>query len=238
MPGKIPWTRVLAEGAVIVVSILLAFSIDAWWEGRGESQRAEDYLTRLHADLVQDTASISYLLAGLARKNAALLSLQAATQRGVDQADFASAMLQAEQYGWGQFQFNGTTFEDLRSTGNLRLIADDELRARLVDYYEAWRLEQARIAHRRSDLPATVYRLLPIEFGVADSLTVTVDENQALDLRELGAVKADDLMDAAREPSFQRDIVHELNYTGFARTALLRLHQRALRVLILVEDAL
>ena len=39
MPIKgqpIPWPRILAEGAAIVVSILLAFAIDAAWQHRGE----------------------------------------------------------------------------------------------------------------------------------------------------------------------------------------------------------
>jgi len=34
---KIPWPRVLVEGAVIVGSILLAFGIEAWWDDRGEA---------------------------------------------------------------------------------------------------------------------------------------------------------------------------------------------------------
>jgi len=33
---QIPWLRVLVEGAVIVGSILLAFGLQAWWEGRQE----------------------------------------------------------------------------------------------------------------------------------------------------------------------------------------------------------
>ncbi len=32
----IDWPRLLAEGAAIVVSILLAFGIDAWWDDRQE----------------------------------------------------------------------------------------------------------------------------------------------------------------------------------------------------------
>jgi len=34
---QIPWLRVFVEGVVIVVSILLAFGIEAWWH---ESARA------------------------------------------------------------------------------------------------------------------------------------------------------------------------------------------------------
>jgi hypothetical protein len=32
--NAIAWRRVTLEGAVIVISILLAFAIDAWWEER------------------------------------------------------------------------------------------------------------------------------------------------------------------------------------------------------------
>ena len=30
----VPWKRLTAEGMAIIVSILLAFGIDAWWEDR------------------------------------------------------------------------------------------------------------------------------------------------------------------------------------------------------------
>jgi hypothetical protein len=36
MSRSIPWPRILAEGGAIVVSILFAFGIQAWWEGRQE----------------------------------------------------------------------------------------------------------------------------------------------------------------------------------------------------------
>ena len=38
---EIPWPRILAEGTAVVVSILLAFSIDAWWDERKE--RADEH---------------------------------------------------------------------------------------------------------------------------------------------------------------------------------------------------
>jgi hypothetical protein len=38
-PRSLPWLRVLIEGVVIVDSILLAFGIDAWWEGRQGGRR-------------------------------------------------------------------------------------------------------------------------------------------------------------------------------------------------------
>jgi len=43
MNKEIPWVRIFAEGGAIVISILLAFAIDAWWEDRRDasSQRAQ-----------------------------------------------------------------------------------------------------------------------------------------------------------------------------------------------------
>ena len=45
MPSKdMTWMRVLAEGAVIVGSILLAFALDAWWDDRNRWNELEDQL--------------------------------------------------------------------------------------------------------------------------------------------------------------------------------------------------
>jgi hypothetical protein len=50
MVQRIPWLRVFVEGAVIVLSILLAFGIDAWWDGVGEASRRKALLEGLQAD--------------------------------------------------------------------------------------------------------------------------------------------------------------------------------------------
>ena len=43
----IPWKRIGVEAAAIVASILLAFAIDAWWDGRIEHGRTSDQLRSL-----------------------------------------------------------------------------------------------------------------------------------------------------------------------------------------------
>ena len=47
----IQWKKLVTEGIVIVVSILLAFAIDAWWEDRQELKAAEDQVSRVLAEL-------------------------------------------------------------------------------------------------------------------------------------------------------------------------------------------
>lgn len=48
---SIPLPRIFAEGAIIVVSILLAFWIDAWWQDRSENIVEVQYLGALREDL-------------------------------------------------------------------------------------------------------------------------------------------------------------------------------------------
>jgi hypothetical protein len=50
---KTPWRRLAIEATAIIVSILLAFSIDAWWEKRGDRQAETVLLERLRADFLE-----------------------------------------------------------------------------------------------------------------------------------------------------------------------------------------
>jgi len=54
---KIPWARLAVEAAAIVVSILLAFAIDAWWGDRAERQQEVQALVRLRGDF-NETARV------------------------------------------------------------------------------------------------------------------------------------------------------------------------------------
>ena len=50
MKAQIPWLRVFVEGVVIVGSILLAFGIEAWWEGRQQRTEVTEILGGLHVE--------------------------------------------------------------------------------------------------------------------------------------------------------------------------------------------
>jgi len=55
---KIPWKQLAVEAVAIVVSILLAFSIDAWWDNRLERHLESQQLSRLRVEL---TANIDLI---------------------------------------------------------------------------------------------------------------------------------------------------------------------------------
>jgi hypothetical protein len=47
---RIKWTHFVVEGLVIVASILLAFGIEAWWDGRKEAARRAEFVAALITD--------------------------------------------------------------------------------------------------------------------------------------------------------------------------------------------
>ncbi len=57
--NKIAWQRLAIEAPVIIVSILLAFAIDAWWEERADRQAETVLLQRLQADFKELDASLA-----------------------------------------------------------------------------------------------------------------------------------------------------------------------------------
>ena len=58
MKTSSPWPRVLAEGAVIVVSILLAFGIDAWWDDAQRTREAHAMLETLSEEIRDARAEV------------------------------------------------------------------------------------------------------------------------------------------------------------------------------------
>jgi hypothetical protein len=55
---KLSWARILAEGGAILVSILLAFGIQALWEQRLERAAEAELLSRLHAEFSANLSRI------------------------------------------------------------------------------------------------------------------------------------------------------------------------------------
>lgn len=50
MSGRIPLGRLVTESAVIILSILAAFALDAWWDERKERVEEREVLVALHAE--------------------------------------------------------------------------------------------------------------------------------------------------------------------------------------------
>ena len=56
--SKIPWPYLFTEGIVVVISILLAFSIDAWWDANQEASRRQELAFDLRAEFEYTIAEV------------------------------------------------------------------------------------------------------------------------------------------------------------------------------------
>jgi hypothetical protein len=123
-----------------VVSILLAFGIQAWWEARQDSIDARESLQLLSRDLSETIDQLEEFAGLMALQTEAAFSAHRAMSR-------ASASLDEEAVSGAinrvsarrTVRLSSAAYTEMLSSGGLRLIEDRTLRDRIVRFYEAAR---------------------------------------------------------------------------------------------------
>jgi len=131
------WIAVLVEILVVMVGLVTAFQVDRWWGARGDRIAEEAYVARLISDVEDDIPELEYAIRlAEVRLGFGDLLAEVAAEPSValrEPGMFLAAVSQAA------FTFTPTlashTFEDLRSTGNLKLIRNPDIKQALHDYY-------------------------------------------------------------------------------------------------------
>lgn len=145
MQAPPPWRRWIAEGLLIVVSILLAFAIDAAWEAREEGRQREALIEALRSDLEIAASALERArrLNTAARDAMGDLLVQTESGRlGASSRAAVDSLLMLSLAGGRAAPPTGT-LETLFSSGKLDLIDDPEVVTRLT----AW---TGLLAERRS----------------------------------------------------------------------------------------
>ena len=129
----IPWTRVAAEGVVIVGSILLAFGIDAAWDGMKERSEESRLLASLAEDLRTSRLEAESVISHYEETDRLLSRLQSLSDAALraDAPDSITAMVNALA---SPRTFDPTlgTLEALISAGKMNVLSDPELREALT----------------------------------------------------------------------------------------------------------
>lgn len=129
---KIAWPRFLAEGAAILASILLAFWIDAWWEGREEDELGQRYLVGLREDFTQVESELGEHINFIARVMRAaekVLSMASGPDSDLLSDSFSRGL--GETYSISSPNLATPTYHDMINSGNLRLVRDSALRMKI-----------------------------------------------------------------------------------------------------------
>jgi hypothetical protein len=131
------WFAVAIDFVIVVVGVFIGIQVSNWNEARAERERSREYLSRIRAELVTDMTELERHR-GLWQKGAnegyAAVSYAETGARGsATDWEILRSFLHASQSH--QLSFADTTYSELRSAGELRLIPDAGLRSALTDYY-------------------------------------------------------------------------------------------------------
>jgi len=133
------WIAFGIEMIIVVAGVFLGLQASNWNEQRKESARGMEYLQRLQGELLEDSRGlrdISEFWSEVAAYGSAALAY--AEDGELEQGSAWKTVLayyQASQV-W-PYRKPDITFQEIRSNGDLLLIRDPELRARIARHYSA-----------------------------------------------------------------------------------------------------
>jgi hypothetical protein len=147
---KMPWKRLSVEAIAIVGSILLAFSIDAWWEDLARSSDEVESLELIRRDLETSVKLLEQHVSYVAGASQSALNAYAALSvpGPYDREYIHDEMLQVDRV---TLKIPTAAYTELLSTGNLRVIQDRRLRDAIVRFYESVELVEL-IVQKNNDV--------------------------------------------------------------------------------------
>ena len=155
-PRLIPWKKIAVEAVAIVVSILFAFAIDAWWAEKNERKVEHEALKALHSDFIASREQIERVLQSLADGRSNFARFQSATPAELTEINpdairpILSGLLKNNT-----FDPVTATLDALANDGRLGLISD----SRLLRELSSWRRDLDNIADISFELRAESVRM-------------------------------------------------------------------------------
>jgi hypothetical protein len=138
--------RTLFQGVVVIASILLAFSANAWWVDRTTEIESLELVLRDLGDTTDQLQSFSTYSAGAGYS--ALAAYGALSKRApYDKNTIRSHLLRVNR---STLQLPMAGYSDLLNSGDLKTIGNGNLRDSLVGFYESAERRQAIIENNNS----------------------------------------------------------------------------------------
>jgi len=135
-PRIIPWTIIAVEAVAIVLSILLAFAIDAWWSDKKESDIEYAALHALRSDFAASREQLSEVLQSLEAGRSSFARFQSATPAELTEIDpDAIRRILTGLVKNHTFDPVTATLDALANDGRLGLISDPQL----LGHLSKWR---------------------------------------------------------------------------------------------------
>jgi hypothetical protein len=161
---QILWPRIFAEGAAIVVSILLAFSIEAWWTERQDRANEADTLVRLSAEMAVNIDRLNDPQYRLGFQATADLynAVEAALENGEDSLDFPTLSLRRSMFV-SSFEADTPILDAMIGSGRLELVENTNILSAIADWESTLRsytelVQRSRLHLDSQFIPALISR--------------------------------------------------------------------------------
>ncbi len=196
----IPWTRIFVEAAAIVASILLAFSIDAWWDSVQDRAEEREILSLLRAEFTANQKVLART-AGIHRLNLdAMREIISASE--ADNSVGGESLDALFRQAGGTPHYNPATgaLAATISSGRIDLIRNIELRNRLAGWNS---IVSDLILDEQTRRDFVIHKIRPAfaEFGIAGVYSATngaeADFSGALRSREVLALLRTEIANVA-----------------------------------------
>ena len=131
------WTASIIELVIVALGILLALQVTNWNQDRLDRNRGERYLQRIHSELLADRQDIDQTIELWKTVSTYGKAAMAHGERGdlVDGSHWKTVLAYYHASQLKTIELEDTTFSEMRDSGDLGLIADEQLRKRLADHY-------------------------------------------------------------------------------------------------------
>ncbi len=230
---KIPWKRLSVEAAAIVASILLAFSIDAWWQQKMALKEADALIGGLYSDFQASQSHLEEWLAGNKRVLRATTEfLDALRGAAINDGVLVSHEWIVAAVGAPTYSPTDSSLEAAIASGQIELIENMDLRNTLA----RWR--QQLDDTREDELlirEIVVNQLVPalaeqLRLGRAFEFDAMISWFQGQDVHEF---EGEYRISAAAK--IEGALAERVFYTTFVVGGLTDIHQTQAKILRLLE---
>ncbi|MGQ0836277.1 MAG: hypothetical protein ACT4O5_15435 [Gammaproteobacteria bacterium] len=138
----------LGDIAVVTVGILLAFALEAWWDGRASTRQEQFHLRALASDFRQNAERLKAMIERQDRVSTSCRRLLAVARGEEDGSPASIRELMSEVFNSARYEPVMGAYEALVNSGGLVLIRDEVLRGALAEFAAQ---ERGDYAERFSD---------------------------------------------------------------------------------------
>lgn len=130
------WELALGELVIVALGVLIALWADQWMQDRQDTATAIGYLERLRVDVLADIKAVRFS-ADQARNRLAITKQVDAWLQDPEAVPDPDALVLNVHFAGVVFSptISKFTMEELRSTGDFRLLTNEALKRQVADYY-------------------------------------------------------------------------------------------------------